>query len=374
MGSVADAQRALRALRCIVVFALLAVGQDARAQIDPKTALLEKAGWDAIVAGQAHAAANAFREAITGDPKNARLYLGAGAAAFLDRRDADATEALELALQLDPRLTKARVLLGQVRHRLGDLTGAIRTYEALIAQAPNDRQTAATLERWRREAQLHDRMQQAIGAHFTVSFEGPAEAELAAKALESLDRAYWRIGDTLATFPNEPIAVVLYTNEQFRDITKSPSWAAGAYDGTIRVPMRGALDNVKELDRVLAHEFTHALIRGLVSRGVPTWLNEGLAAALETGDVEWAEERIRQAGAPMPLAVLQTSFGRLTGSQAQLAYATSAVAARRLIGAAGGFAIANLLRDLGDGIDFDAAFARRVQQSLADFQASLAVY
>ena len=65
------------------------------------------------------------------------------------------------------------------------------------------------------------------------------------------------------------ISVVLYTSEQFRDITRAPSWAAGAYDGTIRVPMRGALDEETELDRVLAHEFTHSLVRTLATRSLP---------------------------------------------------------------------------------------------------------
>ena len=47
------------------------------------------------------------------------------------------------------------------------------------------------------------------------------------------------------------------------------------------------------------------------------------------------------------------------------------MAVRRLVEEAGGFAIANLLRDLGDGVDFDAAFAHRIQRTFADFQASL---
>ena len=46
----------------------------APAQIDPRTALLERAGWDALAKGQAAQAADAFREALTGDPKNARLF------------------------------------------------------------------------------------------------------------------------------------------------------------------------------------------------------------------------------------------------------------------------------------------------------------
>jgi tetratricopeptide (TPR) repeat protein len=344
------------------------------AQIDPQTALLERDGWDALAAGRAHAAADAFRQALAADPKNARLYLGAGMAATLERRDADARESFERALSLDPRLSRARALLGQVLYRMGLITDAIRAYETLIAEAPDDRDAQATLERWRREVELHDRMRQAVGSHFTVSFEGPAESAMAAQALESLDRAYWRIGQLLAVYPSDPIPVVLYTSEQFRDITRSPSWAAAAYDGTIRVPMRGALDNVAELDRILAHEFTHALVRTLAPRGGPVWLNEGLATAVDSGDLGWAEASVKTTPAVVPLKALQSGFGRFTGEQAQLAYATSALAVRRLLHEAGGFAIANLLRDIGAGVDFDTAFLHRMQITIDEFQKTLSLY
>jgi tetratricopeptide (TPR) repeat protein len=343
----------------------------ASAQIDPRTALVERAAWNALNAGQAHAAADAFREALAADPKNARLHVGAGMAASLERRDADARDEFERAMALDPRLMQARLLLGQIQYRMGDLQSAMRTYETLLDLAPDDREARATLDRWRREIDLHDRMQQAVGSHFTVSFEGPAEAELAAEALEILDRAYWRIGQLLGTYPSDPIRVVLYTTEQFRDITRSPSWAAGAYDGTIRVPMRGALEKRDELTRVLSHEFTHALVRSLATRGVPAWLNEGLATALETGDLTWAETRMQHVTSGVPLRALQSGFGRLSGEQAQIAYAASALAARRLLEDAGGPAITNLLRDLGEGIDFEAAFLHRIQRSFADFQTTI---
>ena len=135
----------------------------------------------------------------------------------------------------------------------------------------------------------------AVGDHFTVSFEGPEDAALAAEALAALDRAYWRICDVLSAYPPASVPVVLYSGEQFRDITRAPPWAAGAYDGIIRVPVRGALENPAELNRVLAHEFVHALVRSIAPRAVPTWLNEGLATALESGGVEWAEARLRKA-------------------------------------------------------------------------------
>lgn len=357
--------------RALMMLGLLAsLAATAAAQIDPRTALLERAGWDALENGWAAQAAAAFREALAADPRNARLHLGAGLAAVQERRDGDARDAFEAALAIDPKLTDARAQLGLVQYRLGDLTSAIRTYEALTANAPDDARAAATLERWQREQALQDRMRDTVGSHFTVTFEGPAEAALADEALQSLDRAYWRIGQELGSFPNDPIHVVLYTADQFRDITRSPSWAAGAYDGTIRVPMRGALDEPAELDRVLAHEFTHALIRTLADRGVPTWLNEGVAAALESGDMAWADKYADQARR-VPLRALQSGFSRFTGAQAALAYAASARAARRLLDEAGGVAVANLLRDLGAGVPFDTAFAHRIQRSFDEFQTEL---
>jgi tetratricopeptide (TPR) repeat protein len=359
----------MRALAApLLMLTLLAA--PAAGQIDPGTALLEKSGWEALNAGNLRAAADAFRAAIGADSKNAQLHLGAGTAAYLERRDEDATRALERALVLDPRLTDARLLLGQIRYRGGDLFGAIALYERAVADAPADARPGDTLARWRREAELHDRLRQSLNDRFTVSFEGPAEAPLAARALESLDRAYWRAGQALSTYPARPVSVVLYTAEQFRDITRSPAWAAAAYDGTIRVPLRGALENPAELDRVLAHEFTHALVHTLAPRNVPTWLNEGLAAAFEADDLDWARQRVREAPQPMSLVLLRTSFGPLSGAQAQLAYATSALAVRQLLDEVGGLGLANLLRDLGAGVEFDTAFAHRIQRSFSDWIAS----
>jgi hypothetical protein len=359
----------------VVLLALVAAfgtAVPAVAQSDPRSALLERAGWDAVAAGQTDVAAEAFRQALTTDPRNAQLHLGIATVAFIQHRDDDARSALEKALTIDPKLTRAQSLLGRILYRSGDLPGAIRLFETVASAAPDDADVRSTLDRWRREFDLQQRMRQQVGDHFAVSFEGPAEEALAQKAIESLNRAYWRIGAVLNVYPNASIPVVLYTTQQFRDITRSPEWAAGAYDGTIRVPMRGALDEDKELDRVLSHEFVHALVRTLSTAAVPTWLNEGLATALESDDLGWAEQRVTQSK-PVRLSILAASFGRFTGGQAQLAYATSALAVRRMLREAGGFAVANLINDLGEGVDFDRAFTHRMQRSFEDFQASEAV-
>ena len=340
------------------------------AQVNPRAALLAQDGWNALAAGQASAAAKIFQQALAIDGKNAELYLGAGTAAFVERRDESAQSALERALQLDPALAPARELLGLVLYRRGDLFGAIRTYELLDRSQPHNNPAVERLERWRRELDLHNRMDTMVGSAFTVSFEGERDADLAARVLESLERASSRISRVLS-YPLRPVPVVLYTDQQFHDITRSPSWAAGAYDGTIRIPVRGALTTPGELDRVIAHEFAHAVIRGLAPRGVPAWLNEGLATVLEReeGDVRVDESSRR---VPQPrLGTLGLSFGPMSPAEARTAYAVSARAAQRLLDDAGNFAVVNLLRDLSENVPFERAFLSRMQRSFADFESSL---
>jgi tetratricopeptide (TPR) repeat protein len=340
------------------------------AQGNPLAALQAQDGWNALAAGHADTAAKIFQQAIAIDPNNPELHLGAGTAAFVERRDEAAQSAFERAVQLDPKLARARELLGLVQYRRGDLFGAIRTYELLDRSQAQNQRAVERLERWRRELDLHNRMGTLVGSAFTVSFEGEQDADLAARVLESLERASARISAALA-YPLRPVPVVLYTGEQFHDITRSPSWAAGAYDGTIRIPIRGALEKPGELDRVIAHEFTHAVIRGLAPRGVPTWLNEGLATALEREDSEAAADD-QDRSVPQPrLGSLRASFGPMTPAEAKVAYTTSARAARWLLENAGSFAVVNLLRDVNDGVTFDRAFMNRIQRSVASFESEL---
>jgi tetratricopeptide (TPR) repeat protein len=356
-----------------VATALLLAFIAANASGQPRTApQLARAAWDALNAGRLAEAAATFDEARKLAPREPSLLLGSALVARLQSRMDDARRYLTDALAIDPALTPASLLLGEVLYRAGDLDGAIGVYEQALALTPESAQLKTRLEAWRKEAALHNRFGQKLGDHFTVLFEGPAEAALAERAVAMLEAAYWRIGTALYTYPTGVITVVLYTREQFRDITQSPEWAGGAFDGRIRVPVQGALQNPREFERVLAHEFTHALVRSLAPRGVPVWLNEGLAVRFEGSDFSQELDVVRRAPAPLPLSRLEKPFDGMSAADARLAYAESAVAARALLEQSGAPAVVNLLEAIGQGLRFDEAFLRYIQVPFADFQASLA--
>jgi len=331
----------------------------------PRTAVQwSAAGWQALRAGNAEDAARAFDEALRLDARDPLSMLGAGVAAHLRGKTDDARQDLAGALRLQPSLTAASLLLGEILYRDADLQGAIGVYEQALAFAPNNTQLSSKLEGWRREAAVHDSFSQRVASHFTIMFEGPPDQPLATRVAEMLEAAYWRIGGAIGAYPKDVVPVLLYSKEQFRDVTQSPGWAGGLFDGRIRIPVGGKIDEA-ELDRVLAHELTHAIVRGLAPRGVPQWLNEGLAVLFERTGA--AREPVRGDTPLIPLTKLERSFAGLSNDDARLAYAESTQAAQKVIDVGGPMAIYNLLTNIGSGLPFDAAFERAVLMPYSEF-------
>ena len=360
-----------RARSFLSIALFVALGSGAATQ-RKSTVQLSREGWTALNAGRTQEAAAAFDEALKGAPQEPRLLLGAAVAAHLQSREDDARRFLLHALSIDPALTPASLLLGAVFYQTGDIDAAITTYEQALAHAPNQPQLTRQLEAWRKEADLYGNFAgRRLGVHFTVLFEGPSEAPLAERAVTILEAAYNQIGSSLYTYPTDVITVVLYTREQFRDVTQSPAWAGGAFDGRIRVPVRGALQNQAEFERVLRHEFTHALIRSVAPRGVPFWLDEGLAVHFEGSSLAGKQQQVRDSATLLPLTRLERSFSDLSAGEASLAYAESAVAVDTLFQEAGAPAIVGLLADVGRGIGFADAFERNMLVSYPDFQKRL---
>src|SRR5262249_13540128 len=141
------------------------------------------------------------------------------------------------------------------------------------------------------------------------------------------------------------------------------------YDGRIHVPVRGAMQQVERLDRVLTHEFVHAVVAMLGGPRVPVWLNEGLATALEPGGVEQADAGLAAVKVRPRLPQRHDSFSGLDAAQARLAYAYSTHAVRRIIELRGPSAVVGLLRDLAGGVDFSTAFGKNVQMRYEEFDA-----
>jgi hypothetical protein len=344
----------------------LAICLAAATPVGAQTATPLDAGVLALQAGDFEKAATIFADALRRTPRDPSLHMGAGVAAHLRGRDDEARTFLTRALELEPRYTSASTLLGEIAYEQGDVDLAIAVYEQALKYAPTSVLLRNALKGWRADAAKERR----IDGPFSIAFDGPAEARLATHANAVLDAAYWRIGKALGAYPSQPIEVIFYTLKQFRDLTGAPEWAAGLFDTRIRIPVQGALANLRTFDRVLTHELAHAMIAGVAEHGVPAWLHEGLATYLEPGDVASAERRWRASRTLIPLDLLQGSFTRFDGRQAQIAYDQSVVAASVLMKHLGPN-VSLLLQDLDRGSEFSLALTRLGLTS-ADFERELA--
>jgi hypothetical protein len=286
--------------------------------------------WAALERGDASRAAAIFRDELDRSPRNPVLHFGSAQASLaLGRTDA-AISSLKRAIEYHPRFLQAMVVLAQVAYATADLDLAVKTLEKAAAQAPRDRAIAAQLAQWRKEAALHQSFQTQPTVRFNVLFEGPRQKAVGEHVTAVLEAAYWNIGKTLNIYPAAAVEVILYSNKQFTDITRAPSWAGGGYDGRIRLPVSGALRSPQTLERVVVHEYVHAVVRNAGGHTVPAWLNEGLASHLEPGDKAWAARALRATSDRIALEDLNDGFGGFDGATALVAYAESQIAAQLL--------------------------------------------
>ncbi len=286
--------------------------------------------WAALERGDHAKAAAIFREELDRSPRNAWLHFGAGYAALaLGRTDA-AIASLKHAIDYNPKFLQALVLLSKAAYQSADLDLAVRSLEKAAALAPGEPGIAKQLQEWRSEAALHYRFEQRPGVRFRVLFEGPAEKAISDRVAAVLESKYWSLGKTLNTFPGETLTVILYSNQQFQDITRAPAWAGGGYDGRIRLPVGGALRSPKSLDRVVTHELVHFIVRTAAPTGAPAWVHEGLASYLESADHTWAPRALRAASVRISLADMAGGFDRFDADLASVAYAESLVAGQLL--------------------------------------------
>jgi tetratricopeptide (TPR) repeat protein len=341
------ARRAITAV-CLTVLALASI------HAESSVTELNDAGWKALRNGNGDRAEALFAEALTLRPNDPVLVLGSGAAAQAQGHHREAILRLQRALDLEPSLTVASQLLGRIAYDEGEVDLAIRTFEKALKYAPNDPELARTLDAWHREADVHHTFEERRYDRFRVMFEGRAEESLAAQATSTLTSAFWRIGEKLGEYPSNTIVVILYTEKQFRDITRAPEWSGGQYDGRIRIPVAGASQKPELFERVLTHELTHAMVASIDPRGLPTWLNEGLAQFFDGTDPKAALRRMKTLGRPIPLKNLEGSFAQLSAPDAQVAYDESLLAVSVLFDRPG-FGWTRLLHRLADGQSFQDA-------------------
>jgi len=328
-------------------------------QTDPDATPGEKAaarGWNALGDGRDADAIAAFNQAAALGVKG--IAFGMAAAFHRLKQTDDALRMANQAVKENPDNAQAWKLLGVLRHDKGDLKGAVEAWDQgqAIRQDP---QVTEWLAATRPDVEVNEHYLVGRTRHFRVHFEGPGDAYMANRILDILEDAYSSVGLALGQYPDQVIDTILYTEKQFFDVTQTPAWAGGIFDGKVRLPVAGTEPNPEELRRIVTHEYVHAaIVQATFPAVVPTWFHEGVAMNLEGGDrMAWARARVARRVKPVPLAALTDSFMGLGQSDAEAAYAESYLVVRSLLDRFGTFRLADLVGRLKT-TPFDDAFVQ----------------
>ncbi|MBL4888806.1 MAG: hypothetical protein JKX97_02155 [Candidatus Lindowbacteria bacterium] len=279
------------------------------------------------------------------------------------------------ALEWDEQNIDAHILLGRLyyereEHALAKLhlraarestTRKIQGLDALLSKVDKEFETARTYQTVELDG-------------FIVRFEGNQRYDLFYQLVPDLQSSRERTARVLERTPRIPLTVILYSGGQFQRNVDAPDWAAGTYDGKIRIRDVELGRPTSELQRIIKHEVAHAVIESAARKRVPGWVHEGIAKYMEGNswdppqDVHYLVRGIKAQKVPS-LVAMNTTFGNLpAGTDVRLAYAQSSAAIRYMTAIYGEPVLAEFISLLSSGRTVVQAIDTITFQDLGSFQ------
>lgn len=322
-----------------------AAGDENRRQI---VELLDQMGEAALRERRQDDARRRFEEALIWNAADLRGQRGLGASCLAQDNLALARSVLERALLDHPNDADLLFLLGETAEQQNRPAEAIALWEKVLTlrDAPGLKERLETMKHLNSVAAGYQRRE---AAHFTVAYDGERTLPDLERAIVAyLDDRYAELATRFDFLPPNPVAIVIYPEQDFYTATRADPDVAGLFDGTVRVPC-GGLTHLDAFSRsVLVHELAHAFIAGKSHDAAPRWLQEGLAQMMEgkTPDEGTARALARQ---------FQAS-GEKSPWGATFTYPSALSFVSYLVTRYGFDAINRALAGIGTGRDLDGAF------------------
>ncbi len=332
-------------------------------RVPPEIAAKMRDGNAALAARDFDTAALRFYEVVQAEPDAPGPRVGYAVSEMALGRDAMALPVVLNGLTRDPGAAELHEVLGELRDREERVDDALACWREAFRLAPSDRVREKIVKAERELAAGRDYAFTAA-AHFNLRYDGALEQDLVASLTDFLEDRYSDLALTYRHAPSQPITVLLYPRQAFRDVTHAGTDVAGLYDGKIRVPLGGLTRLDPDAQRVLTHELTHAIVQLKTRGNCPRWLHEGLAQiaeprALRRADLEQLARTVR---ADLPS----------TWPDAAFSY-PAALAFTRFLEARRGFDLLVAVLDrLGDGETPDAALTAMYSSTYAELAAEWA--
>lgn len=282
----------------------------------------------------------------------------------------EAEEAFNEVLAIDSTRVEVYKHLGEIHYLRNEPQKAEAAWSKALGYDPEDGNLQKRLTALRKQLHLNETLDTDDNLHFSVTYDGETMPRLEHTVLNTLENAYYDIGAQLQIYPKRRISVTLLTRLEFSNVTGSPDWTAGLYEGQIKIPVAGA--DSERLKKTLYHEYTHAVLFDQVGSRCPWWLNEGLAQYLSDGQsgdpvTGYAVRRERSLHDGATLGALGSVFG-LDEEGVAHSYSLALSGVRYFIDSFGETGMQKLILLMAEENSFDAAFRTATGYSFEQFE------
>lgn len=316
-------------------------------------------GMERINEGRYDDALELFEEGEPYITDKMTLYYCRGLAYYLLRRYFEAEAELMKVAYKNGGNAEALRLLGKVYYDRSELVLAVSVWEEARLLLPDDENLEEILSKAKRESRIESGMEKNYTGRFLIRFDGKKNDRIGKLVADILEEAYTDVGADLGHYPEGDIPAIIYTEKEFRDVTGSPKWAGGLYDGKIRVPAGGIEGLTEGLKGLLYHEYTHAVLYSLTRGDIPKWLNEGMALYEERKNVAGRAHNMQKSQirkAPAAVDEIEGWFASDDIGKIRLAYETSYAFISFLIDNYGLYRLSEMFGRISGGESLDNAF------------------
>jgi len=245
---------------------------------------------------------------------------------------------------------EAHYILGNIYYDKNELLKAIKNWEIAQLHSPHEIIQSRIIKA-KKELKHDEKLSDKISCNFILKYDQD-DAYSSELVLHSLVNAYNQLAYDFGLYENNEFTVILYSHEDFTNILNVPSWAAAIYDGKIRIPFNYASLDIDELESIIRHELTHAILHRIAGDKVPAWLHEGIAQykdGVNDSDVKKALKEAVLNNRMVPISELQAGFGNIKDTaQVKVAYAESLDFIEHLINNYGFYTLLDILNNFNN--------------------------
>lgn len=285
------------------------------------------------------------------------------------------------AINFDETNSSAYAFLGNINYYTQQLQKALVCFEHALQNDPDLDYAKERIEAIKKEIKVEDKLAGAEDSIFKILYNAEDRNLNLNSIKTSLWNAYYDLGTIFQYYPRHTIVVIIYPPEEFKTIRDAPNWVAGIYDGKIRIPYPEGIE-MAEVEKIIRHEYTHAIIHEITGGKCVNWLNEGLARIMEyrtygaENKPNYSElKKAFTQGALNTLDSLATNFIFTEDTKkASLAYQQSTSLVTYIIDTYGFYKIRNMLKHFKDDKTLSEILKTEFYQTPDSFMTNWQIY